>query len=817
MPRNYSDLSPHDFEVLVRDLLQAELGVRMETFPPGRDGGVDIRLHHDGKETIIVQCKHSPGRRFPQIKGQLTKEAGKIRGNFNARYILATSALLTRANKAEIVKIFSGTQLSQEDVIGMDDLDNLLARHPEVEKANFKLWITSSAILEHLINSGLHGRSASFVDRIINHRKIYVHNEAFAAAQTILERNHVCVISGEPGIGKTTLAETLLVQLLSDGWEINVASADISDVERAWNPGKRQVFLYDDFLGQNSLVESLNKNEDSRLAHVIERVRGDRTKRLIMTTREYILRQASQVYEPLQRVPTLTTGKIILNLAHYTRQQKAQILYNHLHFAGLPSKALESLMKDKAYKGIIDHANFNPRIIELVTSNFENSGTSARNFASYFIGALNDPRDLWERIFEGQLSTTERNLLLVLASMGKQVEGGDLLHALTAYEACAHGSHRTDQHQLTRALKKLQGTFIAIASNLKLGKTKGSGIPGSPLTMVRFSNPSFVDYITGYLASNPADLTQIIQGCTFFEQAETIFQWIRSDRWLKGFTDPSFTESTPPRIHPWQRSPRLDSDQVDLLIHSMKRLVSASSCHWNDPHSGNRVTRKPIPIQSRHLEILKLDSPGGRSRIEEDFILAICSALEGYVTAAPWSLDQLLAVQLLEHLARYEFIESAAIQIRDTLAENLLTNATDPLEYQEIASLLDNPCLEKSSTSEDIEFRLRQEFTEFAPRWDRDESGRVNDESECEEAKLKLLDAIEKLGFAGAIETPFLDDRLQLLRDEIEASSNSDDEDSRNSEEWRGSIIARNISTSAPRPLAPADPIDDLFDSLTDR
>jgi len=54
---DFRTLSPIDFENLVRDLLQAEFGLRLESFGPGRDQGIDFRFSSNGGNTI-VQAKH---------------------------------------------------------------------------------------------------------------------------------------------------------------------------------------------------------------------------------------------------------------------------------------------------------------------------------------------------------------------------------------------------------------------------------------------------------------------------------------------------------------------------------------------------------------------------------------------------------------------------------------------------------------------------------------------------------------------------------------------------------------------------------------
>jgi len=58
---DFHSLSSLDFEDLVRDLLQAEWGIRLESFKTGRDSGIDLRYTKNKKENTIIQCKHFVG------------------------------------------------------------------------------------------------------------------------------------------------------------------------------------------------------------------------------------------------------------------------------------------------------------------------------------------------------------------------------------------------------------------------------------------------------------------------------------------------------------------------------------------------------------------------------------------------------------------------------------------------------------------------------------------------------------------------------------------------------------------------------------
>ena len=71
---NLSQISDFEFESLCRDLLQAELGLSLELFAPGRDRGIDIRYIGivDGEEhTIVAQCKRWDENSFNNLLSHL--------------------------------------------------------------------------------------------------------------------------------------------------------------------------------------------------------------------------------------------------------------------------------------------------------------------------------------------------------------------------------------------------------------------------------------------------------------------------------------------------------------------------------------------------------------------------------------------------------------------------------------------------------------------------------------------------------------------------------------------------------------------------
>ena len=151
---DFSTLSSQDFEELSRDLLQAEWSVWLEAFKSGRDKGIDLRhIRADGGATI-VQCKHFIRSGFAKLLNHLSKdELPKIELLKPARYVVVTSVSLTPGNKDAIVQALNPFVITPNDVIGAEDMDGLLSRHSSVERKNFKLWLTSTEVMERVLHN----------------------------------------------------------------------------------------------------------------------------------------------------------------------------------------------------------------------------------------------------------------------------------------------------------------------------------------------------------------------------------------------------------------------------------------------------------------------------------------------------------------------------------------------------------------------------------------------------------------------------------------------------------------------------------------
>ena len=511
---NFSEISDFEFEELCRDLMQAELGLSLELFAPGPDQGIDIRyigVSEDQDHTIVGQCKRWTEDSFTRLLRHLSRdEPPKIRKLAPQQYLLMTSVKLTPGRKNKITAALDPWIQTPKDVMGKHDISGLLARHSEVERRHIKLWLTSSEVLDALLNSDIANRSEGALEQAKRQLRLWVPNPSFTRAREILDANHVCVISGAPGIGKTMLANVLLAGYTSLGYQPVAISDDIEEGDRAWRSNVRQVFLYDDFLGQVTYGElHLRKNEQSRLALFLERVRNSENKRFILTTREYILSEALRRYERLSDAE-IETYKSIVSLEDYTHLIRGRILYNHLFFTNLPSTLRTALLPEERYWDVIRHPNYNPRVIEHAVG-LPNVGTlSPDEFVSNVFATLDDPTKVWEHIFEN-LPDVARRVLLAVASLPTEVFLDDVRDAVKGLLP-----RDFNAGEFRSAVSMIEGTFIDLQE-----ARPGAG-RHQRLVVVR--DPSVRDYLWARLEAVDGEAEALLEDAIFFEQCVILYE-----------------------------------------------------------------------------------------------------------------------------------------------------------------------------------------------------------------------------------------------------------------------------------------------------
>lgn len=505
-------LSPVRFEQLTRDLLSNKYGV-FENFAEGKDEAIDFRRSQSNNKILIVQCKRY--KNVSNLISNLKKEASKVQHLNFSDYLLVVSLDLTNSNKEKIIQLFNGKIQSPNQIITRGDLNYLLGV-PSNHYIEFKypeLWMKSINIHQKVFNLGFLKSSESIKNNLKEALKNFVPYKEFHQVIDHLKKDNIVIVSGNPGIGKTTLSYAVISHFLHfENYQlIDLSYRKIQEAEAYIYQDEPTIFFIDDFLGRIKL----DKDNDyaQLLLFFIKKIEDSPNKKLIIASREYILRKANKDLFPVQEI-NQTILKYVIELKSFTRRIRTEILYNHIKNSDLNSAFIDNFLQSD-FKRIIDHKNYNPRIIKHLTDAKLLKDIKAEDYHNFFIDNLENPSGVWENVYDNLPNDLYKIILLIKFLISEQLPVENLEKAVTSLIENSDKFRHYSYDDFEHAIYEMEGTFFTF-------KDGCDELVDEKYTLVEFQNPSIMDFINNFIWKKTNWLNLIIENAVYFEQ---LFHW----------------------------------------------------------------------------------------------------------------------------------------------------------------------------------------------------------------------------------------------------------------------------------------------------
>ncbi len=343
-------------------------GQVVQGFFDSHDGGRDGAFHgtwtpvtgESFQGAFTAQCKFTAKAdktlQFADLKDDFKKAKRLAAKGLADNYILFTNARLTGTTEEEIRQEFEAIPgVKRFAAYGCERISQIIQESPRLRMLVPRVYGLGD--LSQILDERAYDQAQEILSALGDDLAKFIITDAYKQSAKALVEHGFVLLLGEPACGKSTIAAALAIGALDEWGCSTVKVRDADDFVKHSNPHEKQFFWVDDAFGPTQLDWGSALAWSRAFPHINAAIH--RGAKVLFTSRDYIY-QAARRHLKESALPVMKESQVVIHVENLTKDEREQILYNHIRLGTQPRKfkaKLKPFLPDVAA-----HDRFSPEI-----------------------------------------------------------------------------------------------------------------------------------------------------------------------------------------------------------------------------------------------------------------------------------------------------------------------------------------------------------------------------------------------------------------------------------------------------------------------
>ncbi len=340
----------------------------IQGFFDSHDGGRDGAFHGtwtpvNGESfhgSFTAQCKFTAKAdkclQLSDLTDELTKAKRLATKGLADNYILFTNARLTGITEENIRQAFEAVPgVKRFAAYGCERISQIIRESPRLRMLIPRVYGLGD--LSQILDQRAYDQAQEILSALGDDLAKFILTDAYRQSATALVEHGFVLLLGEPACGKSTIAAALAVGALDEWGCSTVKIRDADDFVKHSNPQEKQLFWVDDAFGPTQIDWSSTLAWSRAFPHINAAIH--RGAKVLFTSRDYIYRAARRHLKE-SALPVMKESQVVIHVEHLSKDEREQILYNHIRLGTQPKEFKTSLIP--FLPDVSVHERFSPEI-----------------------------------------------------------------------------------------------------------------------------------------------------------------------------------------------------------------------------------------------------------------------------------------------------------------------------------------------------------------------------------------------------------------------------------------------------------------------